>query len=96
MVCEHLSALEADVLASGARETFRGASWSENCREWLYVDCYLDIDALRTRYALPDFVEEHTHRGTHDGSEHGLVCSRCLDAVMGLPDPAPGAQVFGG
>lgn len=94
MTCEHLQALGQAILAAGIRETYRGQAWSENCREWVYFACYLDLEALRSRFALDACVEDHVHRGTHDGSERGFVCSRCHDAVMGRHDPAPGVPVF--
>jgi hypothetical protein len=36
MVCEHLSALEQQMLSAGLRVTFRGQAWSRNCREWVF------------------------------------------------------------
>lgn len=88
-VCEHLAPALADLLAQGAGITFAGRAWSDNCRMWVYLDRVLDLEALRARHQLPDFVADHEHRGTHDGSERGLVCTRCRDAVMGLYPPAP-------
>ncbi len=96
MTCEHLKALEQAILARGIRETSRGQAWSKNCREWVYFDCWLDTAALRKAFALPACVEEHVHRGTHDGQERGLVCSSCHDAVMGRIDPTPGLPEFRG
>lgn len=86
MVCEHLAALEAEMLARDVRETFRGEAWSRNCREWVYFDCWLDRAALRQRFAFAPCVEDHVHRGTHDGAEAGLVCTQCWDAIMGVHD----------
>ncbi|MGE3302699.1 MAG: hypothetical protein AB7M12_06260 [Hyphomonadaceae bacterium] len=83
MVCEHLRALEEEMLARGVRETYRGQPWSRNCREWVYFDCRLDLTALRARFAFAPCVSDHVHRGTHDGQEAGFVCDRCWDAVMG-------------
>lgn len=94
MVCEHLSAVETALLDGAAEVTFRGSAWSENCREWVYVDRYLDTAAIRARFALAPCVEDHTHIGTHDGSEHGLVCAQHHDAVMGLLEPSAGVTVF--
>jgi hypothetical protein len=96
MVCEHLSAIEAALLSSGMVETFRGQSWSMNCREWVYFDCFLDTAAIRRQFVLPDFVKDHSHRGTHDGQERGLVCIQCHDALVGLYESVPGKQVFKG
>jgi hypothetical protein len=95
MVCEHLVPLEQALLAAGMRETFRGRAWSDNCREWVYFACVLNRAALRERLALPDCVQEHEHRGTHDGQEAGFVCTACHDGIMGLhPACAGGATIF--
>lgn len=93
MLCEHLQPLEAALHTANIRETFRGQAWSSNCREWVYFDCILNLPLLRQRFALPDFVKDHIHRGTHDGQEAGFVCERCQDAIMGnhpgVPYDAP-------
>jgi hypothetical protein len=94
MVCEHLSALEDALVADGVAVTFRGQSWSMNCREWVYVDCYLDVPAIRRRFEVAPCVADHAHRGTHDGQERGLVCTACRDAVVGAYEPAAGKRVF--
>ncbi|MEZ5773359.1 MAG: hypothetical protein R3D33_01225 [Hyphomicrobiaceae bacterium] len=97
MVCEHLKTLEAELLASGVREVHRGAVWSRNCREWVYFDCPLDLPALRARLAFAPCVIDHVHRGTHDGSEAGFVCTLCNDAIMGVhPDHAAGRRHWSG
>lgn len=83
------------MLARGVRETFRGAAWSRHCREWVYFDCFLDLPALRARFAFPACVADHAHRGTHDGQEAGLVCETCCDAVMGVhPADAAGRLIY--
>jgi hypothetical protein len=92
MLCEHLRQLEAEILAAGLRETFRGQAWSDNCREWVYFKCFFDRDRIRRRMSLPECVHDHEHRGTHDGTEAGFVCSECHDAIMGLHS----SQVTGG
>lgn len=96
MTCEHLRALEQALLASDIRETFRGAAWSNNCREWVYFDCFLNLLAVREIMELPDCVVEHAHRGTHDGQERGFVCTCCNDAIMGRYAAAPGVITFPG
>jgi len=96
LVCEHLSELEAAILARNIGETFRGQPWSKNCREWVYFDAYLDLPAIRKSFALNACVQDHVHRGTHDGQEAGLVCSACHDAVIGLLEPKAGKPVFPG
>lgn len=83
MVCEHLQPLEQALMEAGIEETFRGAAWSRNCREWVYFRCVLDRRSLRERLALPAYVVDHEHLGTHDGQEAGFVCQLCHDAIMG-------------
>lgn len=94
MVCEHLTEVERELLAAGARVNSRGQAWSQNCREWVYFDCYIDTERTRVQFTLAPVVQDHTHRGTHDGSEHGLVCSVCHDALMGHVEPHAGGLVF--
>ena len=94
MLCEHLRALEAAIKAAAIPETFRGQAWSNNCREWVYFDCYLDMSAIRAQFQLSPCVEDHIHRGTHDGSERGLVCHEHWDAIMGLYEPVQGSRGF--
>jgi hypothetical protein len=96
MICEHLRPLEQAMTAAGMRETYRGQPWSNNCREWVYFDCYIDTDAVRARFAIPPCVTDHVHRGTHDGRERGLVCSTCNDAIMGVYDREEVKAVFPG
>lgn len=86
MVCEHLHAVEEAILRAGAVELERGQLWSDNCREWVYFDCYLDLVAIRRVFDLAPEVVDRSYRGTHDGAEHGIVCTRCHDALMGVPD----------
>ncbi len=83
MVCIHLAELEQALLDSGARETARGQVWTENCREWVYFDVVLDLDAISARYALGPEVKVHENIDPRSGLERGLVCSVCSDAVMG-------------
>ena len=96
MLCEHLKQLEDAILKHGARETFRGKPWSQNCREWVYFDCYIDTDAVSKAFPLPTCVKIHAHRGTHDGEERGFVCHECWDAVIGSYEPKPGMLIFNG
>ncbi len=91
MTCEHLRALEQALLDAGIPETHRGQVWSDNCREWVYFDCILDLRRLRERFHLDEIVKDHDHRGTHDGSERGFTCSRCHDGIMGS-HPSQGAK----
>jgi hypothetical protein len=83
MTCEHLMPVEAAIQAAGMRETFRGAAWSDNCREWVCFDCYLPTQLLLDVFQLPPCIKIRSHLGTHDGQEHGLVCCEHHDALMG-------------
>jgi hypothetical protein len=95
MTCGHLIQLERAIAAAGIEETFRGAPWAKDCREWVYFDCILPAAELREAFALADCVRDHAHLGTHDGQESGFVCEIHKDAVMGHhPDAQPGARRF--
>jgi hypothetical protein len=95
MVCEHLRELEEQIVASGITETYRGKAWTENCREWVYFDCYLVADAIRQQFALPSCVTNHANHDARSGREAGLVCEECNDAIMGLhPSDAVGKPRF--
>jgi hypothetical protein len=96
MICEHLRPVEETIQARGIQETFRGQAWSENCREWIYFDCFIDLAAVRDRIPMPYCIQDHVHRGTHDGQERGFYCSKCHDGVMGRYEAAPDAVVFAG
>lgn len=96
MTCQHLNELEAAIQARGIRETFRGKAWSDNCREWVYFDCYIDLAAVRRRFNVPSCVREHTHLGTHNGAERGFVCGECHDGIMGAYEQRGGIVVFPG
>jgi hypothetical protein len=86
-VCEHLQAVKDYLLAQGGTVHSVGSPWGRNCRRWMYFNgIVIDADALRRRFALPDFVVTHAHLGTHEGHEQGLVCERHHDALMG-PHP---------
>ena len=95
MLCEHLRELESAVAASGMKETYRGQAWSDNCREWIYFDCYLDIPVIRQQFSLHPSIVNHANDDSHSGRESGLVCSLCHDAIMGLhPEDSVGKKVF--
>ncbi|MBN2535729.1 MAG: hypothetical protein JXB88_22815 [Spirochaetales bacterium] len=83
-MCEHLSELENELKRQGIPETCRGQVWTKNCREWVYFDCYLDIESLRKRFHLPGFIKHHINNDTKSGLEEGFECELCKDAIMGL------------
>jgi len=95
VLCEHLQAIEQAILQQGVCELSRGQAWSL-VREWVYFDCYIDVDAVRRNWPLDACVVNHVHRGTHDGQEQGLACSQCGDGIMGTIEPRAGKPIFTG
>jgi hypothetical protein len=93
MTCEHLIALERALIEAGVKETSRGQAWSQNCREWVYFDCFLPAESTRRKFAFDPCVEDHAHLGTHDGQESGFVCTVHHDGVMGH-HPASGVAAM--
>ena len=83
-MCEHLQPLEDYLKKKHITETFRGHAWSEHCREWIYFDCFLETERLKTKLGLPTFVVTHENTDLKSGMELGLVCNECNDAIMGL------------
>lgn len=83
-MCEHLQPVEDYLRAKKIPETFRGQAWSDNCREWVYFDCILDTESLKAKFHLPSFVIMHENTDERSGTELGLVCTQCKDAIMGL------------
>lgn len=94
MTCEHLNDLEKALTARGFLETYRGQAWGQNCREWVYFSCTLDLTRLRKRFSLPSCVDDHEHLGTHGGSEKGFYCSLCHDGIMGVHPQQGQAEIF--
>jgi hypothetical protein len=84
MVCEHLIPLENELREKGIKETFRGKAWTNNCREWVYYDCFLNRKSIRKRLNFNNCIKDHEHVGTHDGQEAGFVCELHNDAIMGV------------
>jgi hypothetical protein len=58
-LCDHLVSLELAMLERGLPPTYRGQPWSQNCRQWVYFDCYIDTAAVRRRFDLAPCVSEH-------------------------------------
>jgi hypothetical protein len=83
-LCEHLGPLERYVRDHGAKLVSCCRPWSENCHIWAYFDALLDCERLIEALGLDPCVKIHDHRGTHDGSERGLICEIHNDGVMGL------------
>jgi hypothetical protein len=87
-VCEDLKPVEDYIRAQGVRVYSVGRPWEKNCRRWVcFEHVVLDVEALRARFDLPDHVVVQTYRDHFAGEEHGLVCTRHGDALMGAhPD----------
>jgi hypothetical protein len=83
-MCEHLIELDNELKARGIKETFRGQPWSDNCREWVYYDCVLDLQKIRDRHRFPFCIEAHVNDDMRSGMEAGFVCDACKDAVIGV------------
>jgi len=83
-VCKHLIKLEKDLKDRGVIETYRGRAWSEDCKEWVYFDCQLDLVSLRRKYSFESFIVDHGNDDNKSGMELGFVCSMCKDAIMGV------------
>ncbi|HVF18095.1 MAG TPA: hypothetical protein VNA21_14340 [Steroidobacteraceae bacterium] len=84
MVCDHLAALETALIEAAVPVTFRGAPWSNNCREWVYFSAQLDTASLQERFKFADCVSIHINTDSKSGRERGFECTQCHDAVMGL------------
>jgi len=82
-MCEHLSPLEHELKIKGIKETYRGQPWSENCREWVYFDCFFVRDKLESRFNFPPFVIWHSNDDERSGLEAGFFCDECRDAIIG-------------
>jgi hypothetical protein len=92
-MCEHLQALDLELRDKGIQETYRGQAWSDNCREWVYYNCVLDVDSLTRRFDFADCVKVHANDDPRSGTEKGFVCELCHDAVMGRHPLTPGDNV---
>ncbi len=84
IMCEHLKPLESAILAAGFTERYRGQPWTENCREWVYFDCYLDPDKIEQQFELGESVQRYSNDDTRSGRESGFFCELCKDALIGF------------
>jgi hypothetical protein len=83
-MCDHLLKLDLELKNRNIKEISRGQSWGDNCREWVYYDCVLNLEKLKERFAFPDFVTTHINNDERSGLEAGFCCDLCKDAVMGI------------
>jgi hypothetical protein len=89
-MCEHLQALEKELISCGITETFRGQAWSRNCREWVYFMCHLDLVSIRSRLSLPACVVDHVNDDPKSGTEQGFCCEEHFDGIIGRREASPG------
>jgi hypothetical protein len=75
--------LENYLQTQGIAETYRGQVWSKNCREWIYYDAVLNPQKLKDKFHFDDTIIIHDYQDIKVGSELGLVCTICNDAIMG-------------
>jgi hypothetical protein len=92
-LCEHLAPAEQYLRGQGAKLITCCRPWSANCHIWAYFDALLDCERLIQTLSLNPCVNIHDHRGTHDGSERGLVCTVHHDGVIGLHPSDAGPDV---
>lgn len=93
-MCIHLQPLENYLVSKGIVETWRGQPWTKNCREWIYYECVLQTEKLKTKLHLGKCVETHDYADIKAGTELGLVCTLCHDGIMGRhPDFLPEATI---
>lgn len=86
VICEHLRALRDELMAAGIPEQFvhpPPLSQPQEPRRTWYFECVLDVERLRRRYDLPDFVVDEGHWGTHDGEELGFHCEPDDSWILG-------------
>jgi hypothetical protein len=82
-ICADLKPAEKYLRERGAHVVAVTRPWSANCHVWIYFDVVLDCEGLIKDLGLPPHVQIHDHRGTHDGSERGIVCTVHHDGIMG-------------
>lgn len=83
-MCIHLKPLEDYLKSLDIKETYRDKVWSKNCREWIYFDAVLKPQKLKAKFHFDDTIYVHDYQDIKVGSELGLVCDTCKDAIMGL------------
>lgn len=84
MACKHLYILENELKNSDILIRFNGQAWTENCRQWIYYDCYFDTISLRKRITFDDCIVDYDYSDIKVGSEEGFFCTECKDAIIGI------------
>jgi len=82
-MCIHLKPVEDYLLSKGYNEVYRGQVWSNNCREWIYFNTILQPQELIIQFRLDSTIIIHDYQDIKVGSELGLECTICHDAIMG-------------
>lgn len=82
-MCIHLKPVEDYLLSKGYHEVYRGQVWSNNCREWIYFNTILQPQELIIQFRLDSTIIIHDYQDIKVGSELGLECTICHDAIMG-------------
>lgn len=82
-MCIHLKSLEDFLKSENIAEVYRGQVWSKNCREWIYYDVILNPQKLKDKFHFDATIIIHDYKDIKVGSELGLVCTLCNDAIMG-------------
>jgi hypothetical protein len=85
-LCRHLAGAEQYIRGAGGKLVACCRPWSAHCHLWAYFDAQLDCESLIEGLGLDPCVRIHDHRGTHDGSERGLICTVHHDGLLG-PHP---------
>src|SRR4051812_11061384 len=91
-MCEHLQPLADYLKERSVPVTWRGQPWTQNCREWVYYDCVLEPQSLKTKLGLESFIQVHDYVDIKAGSELGLFCDECKDAIIGIHPTSPSAK----
>jgi len=96
-ICAHLRPAEQYMREQGAKVTSCCQPWTANCHVWVYFDAVLDCERLIAKLRLDPCVQVHDHRGTHDGSERGIICTVHHDGVLGRhpEDAGPMTRTIG-
>ena len=82
-MCIHLKPLEDYLKTQGIVETYRGQVWTKNSREWIYYDAVLNPQELKEKFDFSNSIIIHNYEDIKVGSELGLVCTICNDAIIG-------------
>ena len=83
-MCKHLIELEKYIKNQRIKELFRGKAWSENCNEWVYYDCIMEIEKLQKNFAFDNCISIHECNDIKIANELGFYCNKCKDSIIGL------------